>query len=206
MIWKYALAALCGYLMGGVLFSYHLPKLCRRVDVTEVSEDGNPGATNAIRHAGLWVGMLCLAADILKGLIPVQLSMTFLDTGSIWFAMVMFAPVLGHATAPFYKGKGGKAIAVSFGVLIGLCTVSQALWVLAGVYIFFSTVWVIRPNERRTVISFGLLGLWAIWQWTKKRSGLALGCMLMSAAVMWKNRKMPKESSDAQMCAGESAA
>ncbi len=206
MIWKYVLSALCGYLMGGVMFSYHLPRLCKRVDVTKVSSDGNPGATNAIKHAGIWVGMLCLAADVLKGLIPVQISMSFLDAGSVWFAMVMLAPVLGHATAPFGKMKGGKAIAVSFGVLIGVCTASHALWVLAGVYIFFSTVWIIRPNERRTVLSFGLLGLWAAWQWTKKHSGLALGCMLMAATVMWKNRKMPNEVSDAQACAQESAA
>lgn len=206
MMWKYVLSALCGYLMGGVLFSYHLPKLCRRVDVTKLSEDGNPGAANAIKHAGIWVGMLCLAADVFKGLIPVQIGMSFLDAGSVWFAMVMLAPVLGHATAPFYKGKGGKAIAVSFGVLIGICSVSQALWVLAGIYIFFSTVWVIRPNERRTVISFGLLGLWAAWQWAKKKSPLALGCMLISAVVMWKNRKMPKAFPDEQVCAEESAA
>ena len=200
------LAVLMGFLMGGVLFSYHLPKLLGQTDVTKVSLDGNPGAANAFKYAGIGVGVLCLTADVLKGWIPVRIGMNFLDTGSVWFAMVMLAPVLGHAIAPFYRGKGGKAIAVSFGVLLGVCSASQALWVLAGMYIFFSTVWIIRPNERRTVIAFGLLGLWAAWQWIKRRSGLLLGCVLMSAVVMWKNRRMPQETSEAQVCVSESAA
>ena len=45
---------------------------------------------------------------------------------SPWFAAVMAAPVLGHAYSVYHRGRGGKAIAVSFGVLLGL--VPAGIW------------------------------------------------------------------------------
>ena len=41
------LYSIFGFLLGGVLFSYHLPKLLRGVDIVALSPDHNPGTANA---------------------------------------------------------------------------------------------------------------------------------------------------------------
>lgn len=50
-LWEYILFAALGFFLGGILFSYHLPKLLRGVDVC-AEKDHNPGAMNAFRQAG----------------------------------------------------------------------------------------------------------------------------------------------------------
>ena len=68
---EYFLISALGYLLGGVLFSYHIPLFMRGIDIVEVSEDHNPGTANAVKYAGVSVGMICLAADLAKGFLPV---------------------------------------------------------------------------------------------------------------------------------------
>jgi len=190
---KYALIIAFGFLTGGILFSYHLPKIIKGVDVTRESWDHNPGAANAMKLAGVPVGLVCLAADILKGFLPVRVGMNALNVESAWFAMVLTAPAWGHASALFYRKPGGKAIAVSFGVLLALVPVSEAFWVLAGAYILFSTALPIRAHERKTVCSFAVLLLWSILFEGKRRLSVALGSAAISMIVMWKNRNSREE-------------
>lgn len=59
--------------------------------------------------------------DILKGLLPILFSIQYLDVDNILFALVLCAPVIGHAF-PFFGQwiKGGKGIAVSFGCFAGI--------------------------------------------------------------------------------------
>lgn len=193
MNWIYPAGAIAGYLLGGVLFSYHIPLWLKQIDITAISADGNPGGANAVKHAGAPVGLICLAADMLKGFLPVALCAYAADAGNLLFALVMSAPVLGHATAPFYRSvQGGKAIAVSFGVLLAVRRISKAVWVLAGLYLLFSLLVPVRPHEKRTVAAFGLLAVWALAAEAKRRPGVALGCMAISSVVMWKNRRAPE--------------
>ena len=185
-LWEYILFAALGFFLGGILFSYHLPKLLRGVDVC-AEKDHNPGAMNAFRQAGPRVGMLCLACDIGKGFLPVFWARHPLEPHPL-FALVLAAPVLGHALAPLYPGKRGKAISVSFGALLGLVPESPLVWLLAALYLFFSLVWVIRPNERRTVVVFGLFSLGAfLGGFVSKRWDFALGSVLISLIVTARN-------------------
>lgn len=151
---------LLGIFCGSLLFGSALPKKLKGVDVVALSDDHNPGTANAMKHAGVPIGILCLIGDIFKGTIPVNLSIRMgLETGSL-FPLIMAAPVFGHAYSLFHKGKGGKAIAVSFGVMIGLLPLhTELLMLLCVLYIFFSVVIVIRPHTRRTRITFCLFAL-----------------------------------------------
>ena len=114
------LFSIAGFLSGGVLYSYHVPKLLCGVDVVADSPDHNPGMTNAMKLCGVPVGLLCLALDMAKGFLPVFAALRFLRIEDPWLAPVLAAPALGHALAVFYPFAGGKAVAVSFGVLLGL--------------------------------------------------------------------------------------
>lgn len=190
---RYLFYAVFGFLFGGVLFSYHIPKLLLGIDTRKLSEDGNPGTFNAFKYAGVPVGIACLCCDLAKGFIPVWLASSRLGIDNALIELVMVAPPLGHACAPFYKGDGGKAIAASFGALLGLVPQSYVVVVLIVLYVFFSTVVVINPNERRSILCFGLLAVFtAIGSLFTGRWRIALGTACISAVVIYKNRPLPK--------------
>lgn len=109
-----------GYLSGNVLYAYWLPKGLYGVDIREGHADHNPGAANAAITCGLPIGILCAALDVLKGTLPVLLSIKVGGLSGWYLVPVVLAPVCGHAWPVFWHGHGGKAISVSFGVFIGL--------------------------------------------------------------------------------------
>ena len=120
-ILKYLLFALAGYVSGSIMYSYLIPKLFCGVDIVKEGEDHNPGMTNVMRCVSVKLGVLCLLLDVAKGFAPVFLAKLYVpDFKNMLFALVIAAPVLGHAFTPILKFKGGKAIATSYGVLLAL--------------------------------------------------------------------------------------
>ena len=177
-----------GYGMGSVLFGHILPKYFKGIDIEEISEDHNPGTSNVMKYAGIPMGILCLILDIGKGWLPVMWAGKVLAPVSLWFAGVMAAPVIGHAFPAWKSGHGGKAIAVSFGVLLGILPYSRSVWLLTSLYIFFSSAVVIRPNERRSVYAFLILGaVSAAALFFGRTPGICLGNVLISVVVVRKN-------------------
>ena len=159
MLMRCVIWTILGFLSGSVLYSYTLPKHIRGVDVTARSADGNPGVSNVFKYAGVGLGIVCLLLDIGKGAVPVYLASRRVDMYSPVAAAVAIAPVAGHAAALFYPSvRGGKAISVTFGVLIGLLPMTPLGLILAAIYIFFSVFVRINPHERRTVVTFLLFG------------------------------------------------
>lgn len=192
-VFRYIGFALFGFCLGGVLFSYHLPKLFKGVDIRFLSGDHNPGTVNAFKYAGVPLGILCLLCDLCKGFIPVFLAAQMLDPFRLWFALIICAPALGHAVAPLYHHRGGKAIAATFGALLGLLPGSYLVLLLAALYLFFSLILVINPHERRTVVTFGLFAALAVLAaFYTQRWSFALGCALLSAVVILKNYRDAK--------------
>ena len=122
MLTAYLFYSFFGYLSGSVLYSYLIPKYFCHVDVRTVNEDQNPGAFNAFSVAGPRIGLLCVLCDIGKGFLPVFLAAhsSAVSMSSWIFALILLAPVAGHAWPFLQPAKGGKAISVSFGVLLGL--------------------------------------------------------------------------------------
>lgn len=64
MIGHQIVMVIVGILCGSVLFSRYLPKWIKKVDVVALSDDHNPGTANAMQHAGIPVGILCLLGEI----------------------------------------------------------------------------------------------------------------------------------------------
>jgi glycerol-3-phosphate acyltransferase PlsY len=127
------LAILLSYLLGSVPFGLLFSKLFSGVDVRTIGS-GNIGATNVLRAAGKKAAVLTLLADALKGLIPVVLVKSIYgnDTTMVLSGM---AAVLGHNYPVYLKFKGGKGVATSYGVVLGvapwigfLCLI---IWLLA---------------------------------------------------------------------------
>lgn len=183
----YLFFIIIGFLSGSILYSYLLPKLLKQIDITELPEDHNPGAANAFMEAGIPIGTVCMTLDVLKGTLPVYYAMRCLNFGRPLFALVLCAPVAGHAFSPLFKGRGGKAIAVSFGVLLGLLPFHLHVVVLAAAMIAFSIVLVIRPHRARVICAFDILAVWSLAR-TRAVPGVLCGVLLVSAIVIWKHR------------------
>lgn len=185
MRWNFIFYLAAGFLSGSILYSFLLPKLLRQVDVVQDSGDHNPGSANAIKLAGPVVGLLCLVLDIAKGFFPVLLSLGRVNPYHLSFALVIAAPVLGHAFSPLMRGHGGKAIAVSFGVLLALCWRTAMVWYLAAAFLFFSLVLTIEPHGCRVIVSFFSFALFSFMV-VPFRSFVA-GGLLVSAVVIGKH-------------------
>ncbi len=172
-----------GFLLGGVMFSRTLPKLLTGKDVCALRADKNPGAANVFAVCGVPMGLLCLALDMLKAYLPVSLAARYMDTQSVWFALALAAPVLGHAVGVFNGFHGGKCIAAAFGAMLALANVSvTGLLLLAGLYIFFSAVVKVRPHRLRSMLVFALYGaLAALFYSLHGETVLALGCGIIAA-------------------------
>ncbi len=177
-----------GYLAGSMLFGRILPKYFKDMDIEEISEDHNPGTANVMKYAGVPLGILCLVLDIGKGYLPVLWAAGVVEPMRLLFAGIMVAPILGHAFPCWREGRGGKAIAVSFGVLLGVLRYSGSVWLLAVLYLFFSLVFVVRPNERRSVYTFVLFGIVsAVFLFLGGLPGICVGNMLIAGVVARRN-------------------
>lgn len=127
------IAIVVGYLVGSINPAAMIAK-ARGIDLNEGS--GNPGATNAARVMGRKTGVIVLVIDVLKGLIPVLL-FSMLASPPVG-GIAGFAAILGHMTSPFLKGKGGKGVATTLGVLLG----AEPLWLIP-VLLAFAVVFLI---------------------------------------------------------------
>ncbi|WP_339208649.1 glycerol-3-phosphate acyltransferase [Paenibacillus sp. FSL K6-3182] len=102
------------FLSGSLMFSYWLG-LLRKKNIKTVG-DGNPGALNLWKSSGYKFGVVGILLDFLKGYLPVLFIMGSSYNHGYLIVPLAIAPVAGHAFSPFLKGKGGKAIAVTFGI------------------------------------------------------------------------------------------
>ncbi len=109
------------YLVGSLSPSVFLGRLVKGVDVREHGS-GNAGATNAFRVLGTPLGVVVLAADVLKGFLPVLLAAHYIGNPSVT-VLVAMAAMAGHNWSVFLKGKGGKGVATGAGVILAMMPV-----------------------------------------------------------------------------------
>jgi glycerol-3-phosphate acyltransferase PlsY len=112
------------YLLGAIPFGL-LIGLSKGIDIRQHGSK-NIGATNCGRVVGKGWGQLCLALDILKGFIPTLVYGVwfFPELASAaaygWWLAVALAAVLGHLFPVYLGFKGGKGVATTIGVGLGL--------------------------------------------------------------------------------------
>jgi glycerol-3-phosphate acyltransferase PlsY len=108
-----------GYALGSIPFSVLIGRWVGGVDVRQYG-DHNPGAANVMRATNWrWFGVAFLL-DYFKGAVPVGIAWFMLGFDGWAIVPVALAPIFGHATSPWLGFRGGKAVAVTFGVWTGL--------------------------------------------------------------------------------------
>ncbi|HCD4768704.1 TPA: glycerol-3-phosphate 1-O-acyltransferase PlsY [Staphylococcus aureus] len=117
---------LLSYLIGAFPSGFVIGKLFFKRDIRQFGS-GNTGATNSFRVLGRPAGFLVTFLDIFKGFITVFFPLwlpvhadgpisTFFTNGLI---VGLFA-ILGHVYPVYLKFQGGKAVATSAGVVLGV--------------------------------------------------------------------------------------
>jgi acyl phosphate:glycerol-3-phosphate acyltransferase len=112
------LLVLFAYFIGSVSSAVIVCKLMGLADPREQGS-GNPGATNVLRIGGKKAAALTLFGDAIKGLLPVLLAKA-LAVNSLILSLLVFAAFLGHLYPIFFNFKGGKGVATSFGLTLGI--------------------------------------------------------------------------------------
>ena len=173
------------FFSGSVMYSYLIPKIFYKKDITRLSKDGNPGCSNVFECIGIPCGALCLVLEIAKGALPVWLALQYVSPDHIMFAGVMSAPVPGHAFSPMLRRKGGKAIATTFGTFIGLYPHSVVLFLLAIFMVIFSTLIRINPHSLRVMVSYCATLIVSLF--VEPRVSVLTGAAIITAVVIYKH-------------------
>ena len=107
---------LIGYLIGSIPWGLVIGKVFFNKDIREYGS-GNPGGTNAGRVLGTPVGIIVILLDGLKALL-VMILCHQIDPGLEQYAGLSVC--IGHCFPVFAGFKGGKAVACSYGYMLGL--------------------------------------------------------------------------------------
>ncbi|MFA6378408.1 MAG: glycerol-3-phosphate 1-O-acyltransferase PlsY [Candidatus Omnitrophota bacterium] len=148
LIVKTIAGLILAYLLGSIPTAYIAGKLLKGIDIRQHGSK-NVGATNVFRVLGKTPGIIVLGVDILKGVLAVVvIPLIFGFHQVVTFIILGLAAVCGHNWTIFLKFKGGKGVATSLGVLIGLTInvasmrliVSLCVLIWLGVFIGFGYV------------------------------------------------------------------
>lgn len=110
------LAAAAGYFAGSVPFGLLLTRLAGLGDVRGIGS-GNIGATNVLRTGRKRLAAATLLLDGGKGAAAVLIAQAWGLEAALAAGL---CAVLGHNFPVWLKFKGGKGVAASFGVLLGI--------------------------------------------------------------------------------------
>ncbi len=125
---------IAGYLLGSIPFGL-LIGLAKGVDIRKVGS-GNIGATNLGRTFGYRYFWYAFLLDAFKGFLPtlvVSLVAAVWKEPS-WLALVTgVAALCGHMFPIFLKFKGGKGVATTFGVVLGIWPIFTLAGIAGGV-------------------------------------------------------------------------
>ena len=109
-----------GYLLGSFPSGYLAGRWCAGVDIRQLGS-GSTGATNVLRQVGKGPALVVFLVDVFKGSAAVILARALLGAGAYgWLVAAGLAALAGHIWPIWLGGKGGKAVATGFGMLLGL--------------------------------------------------------------------------------------
>lgn len=113
-----ALICVGAYVLGSVPTGLLVAR-ARGVDIRTVGS-GNIGATNVARALGKKWAVFVLVCDAAKGFLPVAAAKALPGTSPTIVALAGLATIVGHMFTIFLRGRGGKGVATSLGVSLGL--------------------------------------------------------------------------------------
>ncbi len=143
---------IAAYLIGAVPTGVVLTRLAGAGDV-RAAGSGNIGATNVYRVAGRRLGILTLAGDMLKGVLPVLAALLVFKLTVPQVALVALVTFMGHCFPVYLGFRGGKGVATGLGIFLVLSPLSALL----GVLVFGLILWKWRYVSLGSIWAAGLI-------------------------------------------------
>jgi glycerol-3-phosphate acyltransferase PlsY len=190
------------YLIGSIPFGL-LVGWAKGIDVRKAGS-GNIGATNVGRLLGRQFFLLVFTLDAVKGL-AVMLIASIWTRGSasyggeaatldlLWLA-VGFAVIAGHMFSVFLRFRGGKGVATSAGVLLGVWPYFT-LPAIVALAVCFTTLKLTRYMSVASItaaatfpVAFVLIGLARHWDPLGRRLPLLIFSVIVAAMIIYKHR------------------
>ena len=138
--------SIIAFFSGAIPFSIILTKILSGKDVREIG-DNNPGAVNAWKSGGAYVGLIVMFLEFLKAILPIAIAIRFFDLNGYNLVFISLMPIFGHSFSPFLKFRGGKALAVTAAMWLALFQFEAAIVIFGLLAIFFA----IQKNDAWTV-------------------------------------------------------
>lgn len=148
---NFILLSIFAYLLGSIPFGFIIPKI-KGIDIRTIGSKAT-GATNVSRALGWKWGLLSGVLDILKGVIPAWLALSYLINEWQIIAAALL-PVAGHIFPIWLKFKGGR----------GAGTFAGATLVLIGFKFFFLSflIWILILAVSRIMSLTNFLSSWLL--------------------------------------------
>ncbi len=145
---EYLITGIISYLVGSVPTAVWIGKAWHNVDVREHGSN-NAGATNTFRVLGKKAGIVVLSIDVAKGVlatvVPFAVLALIKNADSSLELLRIEAAVLaiiGHIFPLFAQFKGGKGVATSLGVIVGIQPMAAAICIGLFMIVFISSKYV----------------------------------------------------------------
>jgi len=139
---------LFGYLLGSIPTAVWIGRRFQKIDIREHGSK-NAGATNTFRILGKKAGIIVLIIDVVKGILASIFPILFNDFFEISYTFLiclrLFSSIfsmVGHVLPIFAQFKGGKGVATSLGVLIGLQPLAALICICLFLFIFIVSKYV----------------------------------------------------------------
>lgn len=148
------LLTVAAFCLGACPFSLWVGRRLLGKDIRDYG-DGNPGAVNVFRAGGRKAGSLALTLDITKGTPFVVLAHSFFALPWATVVIVAVSAILGSAFSPLLRFRGGKSIAITYGVLLALpypeMCLSFAIFMFLGFLFIKTHSWIVMLGPTGTL-------------------------------------------------------
>jgi len=169
------------YLLGAVPFGLLVAR-SKGIDIRKEGS-GNIGATNVFRVIGKGWGIFTFVLDALKGFVPAFFFPKLAETDPAYAVLFGFAAILGHSFPVYLKFKGGKGVATSAGMLLGVAPLAVGIGFAC---------WVISMILSRYVSLSSIIAAVAVaitaWVDPETVPAVDVALTVLSALVIWLHR------------------
>lgn len=152
---KYILVAVISYLFGSIPWALVIGKLFYHKDIRQYGS-GNLGASNAGRVLGKPAAVTVTVLDALKAVISMAIA-NLIAPETVAYAGL--ACCIGHCFPVFAQFKGGKAVATTYGYLLGLVIFVNHSWFWGFLFpaiAFFVVLYITRIVSISSMTAIGL--------------------------------------------------
>lgn len=168
------------YFLGAMPFGLLVAK-SRGVDIRRHGS-GNIGATNVFRVVGKGWGVFTFVLDALKGFIPAYVFPILACLDPEWGVLFGMVAILGHTFPVFLKFKGGKGVATSAGMLLGVAPAAVGIgffcWALC---LVFSRI--VSLSSILAAVAVAV----SVW-WMDNGLTVRIALTVLSVLVIWLHR------------------